>query len=908
MLAAAMLLGALALPNHSSAQGPEVQSATVVSGISIHKSFYDDLRDDLSASLSERTGTFLAGDIHLHMDKIQEGFDFLDSWLEDAYDDAMAWIEQNAEWLYDIVQGIFELFGLGCDLDEGRVDLIVPDASILTYYTFATDPIVLNPITNTTQSFVLSVAEAGVLAELEILAYIGEPDGLCSDREKRDMKFYYKNLQFQGTITFLPGGDVSVVVTPPATLGVVQRELESTSLASANTVFALGNVVINGKNLTQRLADFTNIEVSQSLKVCLEQYWRPYLSRTGSRMNLNGARQNARFTANGVVGPVANAVYQKIVGNVSQSKLQTVLSNAHSAISSIDQGTCEEDGTFTPGSNLVTPNFQAETADAEGTFHTSVKNFEHVILGAIQSGVGWRNETKSGSPYTVEYSFDRLVPEVGPLSPDNVTTLLHPNPPTYIPVIGSTLTISAAQRDALVARTAPAGTLGAEFLTNLRLRVRVCEHEKHVDWNAYGDDTIEPTIRHDIVLRATIESGTTTVLTQDFDAVFLGNLLLSKTPRQDSTELRSIGTKLVSLVTNGGTLDWDDVIGTTPFNSAQVTIFLRAFFGDPTIAVNASDSRVYYLLDGLMSPLVERSAHGVVVLPGCDFGVFDGPVLALEPTAPTYYGSDYQLGFDFNRDMLCATVIQFGRTDGLVSGVPSSANRMLTMQLAWTKKGLPNEGIQMKTTVGVTAVAGTLPLTVTNPSRNDEGFISTVYTPVTADESRVIDMSGRRFGAYLPGGGRHLSAATPAGFAKLRQITTADPVTYAKASLELQPYKGYLGTPAPCSSIWPGPVAFNGAGGAHHEEDVLDYYQAMLFESRLSCEGPGLCDGTRVVALWMAPLFTQCTPKFKKDQFTFDTVEGSIRNPPTGYDYTVEAGCASVGGGPGNYGEGELED
>jgi hypothetical protein len=581
-----------------------------------------------------------------------------------------------------------------------------------------------------------------------------------------------------------------------------------------------------------------------------------------------------------------------------------VLHNLHTAVFADDDPGCAAGGSFINASAGMSPNFDVESPAVHGAFHTSFKNFEHVVVGGIRAAVGLRAEYKdlSSNDYIVEYPFTRLVPEgdetVTFLLSDVTSDMTDPGNPGSVPISGT-------QRAALLATPVGGGqTLGDLELGDLSLKIAICEQSKTILPFPLPSTNSGGTVSHDVVLQVTIEKAGVPILTEYYDATFVGDLLLSKVPKQDSTELRTIRATLSSLSTIVSGLDWSAVTSSVPFSSAPVSLFLRAVFGDHGIPATSADQRVFYLVEGMTGPLVERSAHGMVVLPGLDFPAYNGPVIADQLSAHGFYDDDYQLGFKFDRPRLCASVARWGEAPGLLNGVPSGLlrNRTLVVEVDWNESSnlTQTERKMMLTNVtGDVAIAAS-PYAVSNPSRYDSGHLLTDYEPVIGDESRVSDMSGHRFGAFLPGGGRHWVAATPAGYAMLRQNYSSSPSLYADTTFELRPYKA-ASSNYPCDYAFPtGPIVEGGSNGLHHENAPEDIFEALTFETRLSCKGGGDCDGVRLVARWTAPLFQDCTePHFGKDQATFVLNEGTLRAPPTTYGFQILPGCLGGGGGSG---------
>lgn len=890
---------------------PDLEPATVVSGLSVHHSFYDELETDLAAALSDRTAVFPGEEFVAHTLLYRGQFDSLEAWLGDNYEAAMQWLYDHANWLWQAIDFVVRVFGNGlCGGDEPGVELDVPIDSVYRMYTIAPGGFQASPLpAGEGQEIWIDLAELGLISEIEINAYLGDPNGSCTDRSTKDMKFVFKDLRYRGIVSFQPNGVIDVQVTPPAltALGPIFKELQSANDGSAVALFDIANQVIDGTNLAQKLTAYALQTVPDTLEEVLRAYWVPHLAHTGWRLDLSGSKQNARFAANGVNGTVGPALYERLDNDLAASKYRVRLTNAHGTIAASQQAVGADPAPFQPGAANVQPNWAAEGALAEGAFHTSFRNFEHVTTGAVRSAVGLRRESKPGSPHIVDWSFASLVPEATGAGQSTVNELFT-NP---LSVIGATLPVSAAQEAAIQAQ------VGSRILHDLALRVRVNEVRKRVVPDPLSTGPGAGTVEHDVLLEAVIGTATTDLLRETYEATFRGDLVLSKVPRGDAIEMRVIRAFLATdgLRTIRGqngqavSIPWDQVTGSTTFANAPVSVFLRAFFGDPAAPTSGSDRRPFFLLEGLTGPLVERSAHGQVVLPGLDFAAFDGPRLAYEAVAEGYYGGTYALGLDFDRDALCAAITRFGAANGLVNGSPSALDEMLVIEVDWQKVLPPDPNRIERTTTITSAVKSTIAAAATNPSRYDTGFLGVTYRPSNADESRVVDMSGHRVGAYLPNGGRHRAAATAAGYAALRLQYEANPSAFLDTTYELVPFKSLL--PAEnCGGQFPGPVYAPNEGslGSHHDDAFLDVYEALLFESRQSCEGDGRCDGARVVALWTAPLF-QCTKRFARDERTFDTQEGSLRVPPTRYVFDLEAGCEAggTGGGGGHTQPGGLD-
>src|SRR6185503_3602101 len=169
------------------------------------------------------------------------------------------------------------------------------------------------------------------------------------------------------------------------------------------------------------------------------------------------------------------------------------------------------------------------------------------------------------------------------------------------------------------------------------LHIRVCEIARPTVAMPFGPPDGTGLVEHQVVLTATIERGSFVVLQETWNASFTGELRLSKVPNHDSIEFRTQRAELQALV-NGSGVDISQLSTTTPFASAPVSLFLRAFLGDNTLPIPTTDQRIYALVEGLTGPLVERAAHGMVVLPGLDFPALNGTQFGFIQAAVRYHG------------------------------------------------------------------------------------------------------------------------------------------------------------------------------------------------------------------------------------------------------------------------------
>ncbi|MFN0007947.1 MAG: hypothetical protein ACKVXR_08565 [Planctomycetota bacterium] len=919
----ATILGPVARVN---AQAPPLPQMDITSGLSLHNSFYDELAQDLSADLGGRTGTYSGTEFYPHLALAQAEVEQFNDDLQSSFDDAIEALEADYP---DIVQVILDIIlffvNLFCGGTTPGAEVILPQERVFGICTLANNPIHWSQLSNG-HEVLIDAARVGVISQIEIAAWIGDRNGTCSKVETEDLRFYFKNLQYRGVITFTPAG-ADVTVSLVGTLPSVTTALDSSegSLTAAG-LYSHANAPIGGQTLQQRMATFATTVVPESLKIALERYWGAYLAHDPAanlanwQMDLGGGKQSQRFGANAVTGSVGAADYQQMISDMPNSKSRVVYKNTHSTIfPDPEDGVCADGTALAAAAAIMTPNTFVEGPTAEGSFHTSFKNFEHAVIGGIRAAVGLRADYKLGSPYIINHSFASLVPEAGASTLSFLlTNTSSPLRDPQNPVV--TVPISSTQRSALLATpVAGTGTLGNTPLSDLRLKIAICEERKTVLPNPLSATSSDGVVSHEVLMEATIVRNNVAILTERFDATFDGRLRITKALNANTIELRTIHCFLTSLRTfYPSSFDWTEITASTSFSSAPVSLMLRALFGDHLTPAGSADQRAFYLIEGLTGGLIERSAHGIVALPGLDIPAYTGPKLAHDILADEFYEDDYELGFVFDRPELCASITRWGQAPGLVNGVPNGLprNRTLVIELDWSEK-VPLTTMERKNMrTGVTVGLGTSadPFALVNPSRYDGGGLCVDYVPVLGDESRVVDMSGNRFGAFIPNGGSHWVAATPIGYGALREMVVADPVTFGDVSVELRPYRALGTASVPCDLIFPvGPVAASdGAPGAHHEALVTDIYEALLFETQLSCRGPGDCDGTRVVARWTAPLFADCGPlpaagNFALDRFNFALAEGTLRVPPTSYQFQIQPGCMGQGGG-GGLGGGRIDD
>jgi hypothetical protein len=754
------LVLALACPSLSARpQTPDLPQADITSGISLHNSFYDDLDDAITLDLSGRTGTYPGTDFVPYMEEAEDVVTQFNPLLQGP----------SFEAALDLLIGLFPEFGpqltalkeyiqltgyIACQGDPFQIgaELNLPSARVFGICTLAGDPIQWSQLPDGSgHEILVDASEVGVISQVVITMYLGSPDGLCVWHETEDLSFVFEDLQYRALVTFTSGGP-QVDVTLVSALPDVTPNFDGASGSiTAGVLWNAANVDINGKDLEETLAEFATDVVTQSLEQAIEQYWCAYVPHNAGGglanwlMDLSGGKQNARFSENVVIGSVASAVYDPTTSDVPDGATRAVLHNLHTAVFADDDPGCAAGGSFINASAGMSPNFDVESPAVHGAFHTSFKNFEHVVVGGIRAAVGLRAEYKdlSSNDYIVEYPFTRLVPEgdetVTFLLSDVTSDMTDPGNPGSVPISGT-------QRAALLATPVGGGqTLGDLELGDLSLKIAICEQSKTILPFPLPSTNSGGTVSHDVVLQVTIEKAGVPILTEYYDATFVGDLLLSKVPKQDSTELRTIRATLSSLSTIVSGLDWSAVTSSVPFSSAPVSLFLRAVFGDHGIPATSADQRVFYLVEGMTGPLVERSAHGMVVLPGLDFPAYNGPVIADQLSAHGFYDDDYQLGFKFDRPRLCASVARWGEAPGLLNGVPSGLlrNRTLVVEVDWNESSnlTQTERKMMLTNVtGDVAIAAS-PYAVSIPSRYDSGHLLTDYEPVIGDESRVSDMS-----------------------------------------------------------------------------------------------------------------------------------------------------------------------
>jgi len=727
------------------------------------------------------------------------------------------------------------------------------------------------------QQIDIGLSNVGMLSEMIVEVSLGS----CGDEiDDAEIYFWYPDIDYRATVQFLPGGGTQVDVAVQGALPSIDKLFDGSSGTEGDFLWSQANIAINGANLEDKLIEFATVDVPASLKVFLETNWIPYVAQPGWLVDLSGNKQNVRYSENQVQGNVSGANYMPLESDTNANKYQLVFTNTHSAVTSDPVAVCADGSAFDPGP-FATPDWAIENPTAEGTYHTSFKTSEHRILAAIRAGVGTRDRDKPGSPHIVDYGFGELVPEASVF--DMTYLLTHIDSP-----IGPDIPLSSAQISDLLGT----GTLATEALSGLRLKIEICETSKPVSLAPYvpGSGSGFGMITHDALLIATIEKGNVPLLTEVYRTNFDGRLHLSKTPREDSLGLQTVRADLNFLETRSiPNIPYDQIDETTNFSAAPVSLFLRGIFGEPNRPAGQFEPRVRFAIEGLAGPLVERSAHSMVVLPGLDFPSFDGPKQFVIQSALEYHADEFTIGLEFNRKALCAEIVAWGSTPAIVGGGSSQADNMLTVEIDWRKVNPPNPMMKTRTSVGVGIVAAPMsPQVIQNPSRFDGGHLIASYGPSNGDETRVINMTGDRFGAYLPDGGTHYAAATPAGYTAMRMGNT-DP----NATFELHPYKGGP-TGTPCSDLFPGPVRDPATmhEGEHHEDAMYtDVYTALTFDSRKCCKGTGRCDGARVVAMWNAPLFQECSGPdgpFAQDEYTFESNLGSLRVPPDSYTYQVQ--------------------
>jgi hypothetical protein len=857
---------------------PDLGAATTASGLSIHQDFYEDLNAGILSDNAGRSAAYTNAGFTPHTDKIEEQLSQIEGLFQAGYDAAISWLTSTFPEIGLIVVAIVgALLLLFCGSFQPTVDVGVPPASVVAAFTVEDMQIAQ---TSTGQRFTVRLGDVGLRSIVETEVGIGS----CTDESKDELAFVYPAVNYRVDVQFLAGGGTQVTAQLLGALPGLVKTFDGGQNVTADALWTFANVSIGGSSLQTKIAAFATNDVPDRLEEIYTSWFVPYLAQAGWRLDLSGSKQTTRYGENQVFATVGPALYAPLASDLAASKVRVEFDNVHSSVPSHALATCANPTPFDPGP-AVAPNFAAEGPTAEGTYHTSYKTFEHRIVAGIRSAVGLRDELKPGSDYIVEHDLITLVPEA-----TNSIFWMFRNVASKI----TPIPLSSGQANSILSTPAGQGqTLGQIGLGELTLRIRVCEVERPTLAAPFGPVDGTGMVEHGVVLRATIERGTTVVLQETFDATFLGELRLSKVPGKDSLEFRTLRADLVSLVNSAG-LEWDDISTSTPFASAPVSLFLRAFLGDNTVPYPLHDQRIHYLFEGLVGPLVERAAHGMVVLPGLDFPAFNGAQFGFLQSAVQYYGST--LGLDFDYPKLCATVLRWGQTLALVNGVPSGTDFMLTVEVAWGTSMAP---ANFKTGTGVSPILATAPSTpsvLDNPSRWDGGYLSVDYFPTNGDESRVMNASGHRLGDFLPGGGEHFVAATAVAYQYLRQAYPA--AQYPNATFELRPYRAL--DIIDCSTTFPGPVHEPPHVGSHHETGPdSDVYEALTFETRKDCLGVGKCDGARVVALWSAPLFQDCPENFGVDKHVFDTLPGTLRVPPSSYVFAVETcsfpGVPSVG-------------
>lgn len=116
---------------------------------------------------------------------------------------------------------------------------------------------------------------------------------------------------------------------------------------------------------------------------------------------------------------------------------------------------------------------------------------------------------------------------------------------------------------------------------------------------------------------------------------------------------------------------------------------------------------------------------------------------------------------------------------------------------------------------------------------------------------------------------------------------TADP----NATVEIVPYSEYAPGPRDCNLILNSNLV--STRPAHHDGTP---YEVWTFESRQSCVGLGICDGSRVGRYWGAPLDPACG--ISQDLGQFKTSARPARRGPDKYRVNPQI-CNTQGGGAG---------
>lgn len=860
--------------------GVDLQQTVTTSGLSIDHDFYEEVTDGIREDVAGHTGVYSGAEFTPYTDKIEDEFETIEDLFAQGYDAALAWLLGVLPEIGLIIAAIVAaLLLLFCGSFQPTVELTLPQQSV--YGAFTVEDVQITQ-TSTGHRFDVSLNDVGMISETFLEVGIGS----CTDNSKNELLFVYPSADYIVNVDFLPGGGSQVTVTPVGGLPGLVKRYDGSNNVTANTLWGFANVDINGFDLEDKIRTFALTEVPLQLEAMFTNWWPPYLPQSGWLVDLSGSKQTQRYGQNTVAGTVGQAIYQPLVSALAVTKVRVTFDNLHSAVLADPLATCA-DTFFDPGPT-VTPNFPIESTTAKGYYHTSFKTFEHRIAAGIRAAVGHRSKDKPGSDFIVEHDMEDLVPEAG--TNDFRFLVGDMNSPVY-PV-----PLSGAQKLALInTPITSGGRLSSTTMSAIDLEIEVCEVRRSALPNPLGPGGDAGYVTHDVVLKASLLEAGAPILQETWDASFVGRLVLSKVPTQDSIEFRTIDAELTSLVNQAG-VDVSQVSLSTPFASAPVALFLRTFVGDNTLPFPQTDDRVFYMIEGLAGPLVERAAHGMVVLPGLDFPAFDGATFGFIQAAVQYHGDDYQLGLDFDYPALCSSIEHWGSTQALVGGVPSGTDHMLTLEVDWMPhKAMP--GFKTRTSAAVAVVtAPNLPQVLQNPSRFDTGFLSVTYAPANGDGSRMMNASGYRLGAFLPDGGMHFVASTAVTYKALRQSYPSS--MFPEVTFELRPYH-HLPPMALCSDLFPGPIdELPGHMGGHHEDPgYADVYEVLTFETQKDCKGIGKCDGVRVAALWTPPLFFDCPGPdgpWAADEHSFDTVEGTLRVPPTTYVY-VNENCMGFG-------------
>lgn len=857
----------------------DLPQITTTSGLSIDHDFYEDVTDGIRGDVAGHTGVYSGAAFTPYTDKIEEEFEDIEDLFTQGYDAAITWLASVLPEIALIIAAIVAiLLALFCGSFQPTVELTLPQQSV--YAAFTVEDVQLTQ-TSTGHRFDVSLNDVGLISETFLEVGIGS----CTDSSKNELLFVYPDVDYVVTVDFLPGGGTQVSAQLVGGLPPLDRRYDGGSNVTANALWSFANVDIGGQDLAYHIRAFAISEVPLQLEAMFTNWWPPYLPQSGWLVDLSGSKQTQRYGQNAVVATVGPALYQPLVSALPDTKVRVTFDNLHSAVSADPLATCA-DTSFDPGP-AVTPNFPIESTLAKGTYHTSFKTFEHRIAAGIRAAVGHRSKDKPGSDFVVEHDMQDLVPEAGAndfrFLVGDVTSPVYPVP------------LSGAQKSALInTQITSGGRLSGATMSAIDLEIEVCEVRRSALPNPLGPGGDAGYVVHDVVLKASLLEAGAPILQETWDASFVGRLVLSKVPTKDSIEFRTVDAELSSLVNQAG-VDVAQVSLNTPFANAPVSLFLRAFVGDNTVPFPQTDNRVFYMIEGLAGPLVERAAHGMVVLPGLDFPPFDGATFGFIQAAVQYHGDDYELGLDFNHPALCSSIEHWGTTQALVGGVPSGSDHMLTLEVDWMPH-VAMPGFKTRTSAAVATVTAPNVLQVNqNPSRFDTGFLSVTYSPANGDASRMMNASGYRLGAFLPGGGMHFVASTAVAYKALRQSYPSS--MFPEVTFELRPY--HQPVMADCPMLFPGPIDdLPGHMGGHHEDPgYADVYEVLTFETQKDCKGIGKCDGVRVAAMWTAPLFFDCPGPdgpWAADEHSFDTVEGTLRVPPTTYVYVTE-NCMGFG-------------